>query len=83
MCVVNILRLCNFILSFHKTKSQSTDHISGNSELDNLNSSFEPSNIPSCYLAGSRGKIGHIILVLLLSVISGICSNSPLLSFSV
>lgn len=55
MCVVN-LKLYNFILSFHKTKSHSTDQISGNVELDNLNSSFKPLNIPSCHLAGSRGK---------------------------
>lgn len=56
MGVVNILKLCNFILSFHKTKSHSTDQISGNVELDHLNSSFKPLNILSCYLAGSGGK---------------------------
>lgn len=69
MGVVNILKLRNFILSFHKTKSHSTDQISGNFELDNLNSSFKPSNILSCHLAGSGGKKnGHSILVLLLSI---------------
>lgn len=79
MGVVNILKLRNFILSFHKTKSHSTDQISGNVELDNLNSSFKPSNILSCHLAGSGGKKWprHFGSFAFHYVVLGICSNPP------
>lgn len=86
MGVVNIPKLCNFIPSFHKTKSHSTDQISGNVKLDNLNSSFKPLNIPSCHLAGSGEKNNwpyHFGSFAFHYVILGIYSNSPLPSFSV
>ena len=59
------------------------DQTSGNIKLDNLSGPFKLTNIQSFHLARSEKSFGHIILVLLLSDVLGVCSGSSLPSFAV